>query len=239
MRSIEIKLYSFDELSESAQEKAYKKWLVNDCDEDCIWDGELRDALKVIESKTGVSLRGWEYDRYSYNYRIGDLEMLMRPEFDSYNFEHDVNAAAEPRGIRAGKIALEAYYDLVESKCFYGKTTGYLNELKFGYYEEKYLSLTQTNRLSAFTKVEDCFTGHCLSYSFSEALKRSVRDNYTNKDYTVEYHLKNAFDALFESICSDYDHQFSFEAYSESYCHDCEYLANGEVFELSEDTEAM
>ena len=77
--------------------------------------------------------------------------MLMRPEFDSYNFEHDVNAVAEPRGIGVRKNSTSKhYYDIVESKCFYGKTTEYLGELKFGYYEEKYLSLKQTNRLSAF-----------------------------------------------------------------------------------------
>ena len=162
MRNVEIEVFSFSELSESAQQAAHQEWLEGNEDSDCVWDGEFRDILKIIAEKTGVSLWGYGYDRCSYNYRIDDLEMVMRPEFDSYNFEHDPMIASEPTGIRAGKIALEVYYDLVESKMHFGRSTKFESKPTFGYYEDRYLSLTEVSRPSAFTKVDDCFTKNCV-----------------------------------------------------------------------------
>ena len=68
MRTAEVKIYSFDELSDEAKERAHANWL-NEGHEH-FWAGEARDTIKAFESEFGVTIRNWRYDSSGYGYDI-------------------------------------------------------------------------------------------------------------------------------------------------------------------------
>ena len=68
MRTAEVKIYSFDELSDEAKERAHANWL-NEGHEH-FWAGEARDTIKAFESEFGVTIRNWRYDSSGYDYDI-------------------------------------------------------------------------------------------------------------------------------------------------------------------------
>ena len=68
MRTAEVKIYSFDELSDEAKERAHANWLNKGHEH--FWAGEARDTIKAFESEFGVTIRNWRYDSSGYGYDI-------------------------------------------------------------------------------------------------------------------------------------------------------------------------
>ena len=230
MKDSQSKLFSFDELSEQAQILAYINWSIEHEFDECENNGYIQNIIDHIDGATGVSLQGWEYDSVGYRYEIDDLEMVMRPEFDSYNLEEYAAVAAEPRDMRAAKIALKVYYNLLEKNVSFGKVVSMNGQAQYGYYEDSELSLTERSRRSEFTKLNSCFTGHWLSKIFSDALINSVRQNYTNAQYTVLDHLTNAYDVFFRRASIEYKKQSSFDHFAATTDKTKKYLASGDEY---------
>jgi len=64
MRTLNIDLYSYSELSEEAKEVALKQWQNNS--EEISWMDEIVDSLKSCISKAGLHLKDWEIGPESY-----------------------------------------------------------------------------------------------------------------------------------------------------------------------------
>lgn len=64
-RTIETKVYHFDQLSDEAKEKARDWWRQAEA-EDPAWANERRQSLEAFCKEFPVELRSWEYDAHSY-----------------------------------------------------------------------------------------------------------------------------------------------------------------------------
>ena len=67
MRTTNINIYQYNELSEAAKEKAYETWQGErqKAGFECF---ELRPILKQLEDYN-LALSNWEYDSYNYHYK--------------------------------------------------------------------------------------------------------------------------------------------------------------------------
>lgn len=68
MKEVKVRVYSLDELSEEARERAHEDWASN-CDYP--WYKEARDTIKAFEKEFGVSLGNWSYDSWNFHYSLG------------------------------------------------------------------------------------------------------------------------------------------------------------------------
>lgn len=59
MRTIEVKVYRYSELSDDAKQKAKEWFLEGGIDQEFAWDGMKDDAKNV-----GIALTAWDYGRY-------------------------------------------------------------------------------------------------------------------------------------------------------------------------------
>jgi len=66
MKTITTNLYKFDELSESAQEKAITNWRNNTTEYS--WIDEYMNSLKEFCSVTGIDLKDWSISPYNHSY---------------------------------------------------------------------------------------------------------------------------------------------------------------------------
>lgn len=65
MREVITKVFTYDELSEQAKERAYMDWVHQGGDE-WHWVDEWREALKGFADLTNIRLRDYELDSYGY-----------------------------------------------------------------------------------------------------------------------------------------------------------------------------
>ena len=65
-RTIETKVYHFDQLSDEAKEKARDWWREMEAT-DISWSAERRDTLDAFCKQFPVEARNWEYDSISYH----------------------------------------------------------------------------------------------------------------------------------------------------------------------------
>ena len=72
MRTAEVEVYSFDELSYEAKERALAKWRET---EDHHWGGEVRDTIAAFEKEFGVDIKSWQYSSYSHRFSL-DLSRI-------------------------------------------------------------------------------------------------------------------------------------------------------------------
>lgn len=110
MRTININIYQYNELSEAAKEKAYETWQ-GDGFAECF---ELRPILKQLEDYN-LELKTWEYDGYNFNYSF------QNPCFDDCNVQWD-----ELTGKTALKKAMRLYDELTTRGVYYSKRYGKL-----------------------------------------------------------------------------------------------------------------
>lgn len=103
MRKIEIKVFSINELSEDAQEKAYQKWIEHF---DYVWAGENKDTLDEFEKLFPVEVTNWSYDTCDYNIRF---RMTCDDEI------------AELRGQRLATYIVNNYYNSLYKGKYYSK----------------------------------------------------------------------------------------------------------------------
>ena len=205
MKSIQRKVFSYHEISPYAQNRAYTDFLAAMSKPELPFE-DIQHVIDTIKARAEVGVYGWECDESGYLYKLDDLEMVMRPEFDSYNFEHDVLAAAEPSGIRAGKIAMRIFHQITMADDLTVSRTSPPNESSLQ------------------------FTDVWFSKVFSVALKASIRKNYTDRSYTLEAHLKKAYDAMFQAIIDNHNKVISIEEFAGSFARDNEYHRNGSLF---------
>lgn len=83
MKQININIYTYDELSEQAKDKAFSNW-----DGYYFWDSDNRKALKAFCEHYDIKCKNWEYDSYYYRFDIDvdyeETEQLTGKRLYSY-----------------------------------------------------------------------------------------------------------------------------------------------------------
>ncbi len=219
MRTVETKIFDFNELSDSAKETAFENWLEGRQNNSYAWSDEVSSIIDHIENETPIRVEDLTYDTCNYSYYLG-VSGYHGKDDDKYHVT----------GLRAAKIVLAMYYDITKQNLYYVKELDkHSGKLKFNYLEKRYLSEKYSKRLTAFYSYEKCFTGYGDSETFSRGLLDSVRNN-TSKDYTVLDHFTAAFNRMFKSVVSDYEALQSKEYFIENDAYYYDYLENGEQY---------
>lgn len=219
MRTVETKVFNYNELSENAKEVAFENWQEQRQSMGYSWSDEVTKIVDHIENRTPIRINQLNYDTVTYNYFL-DVSDCDSIDHDKYHLT----------GLRAAKIALAMYYDITEERLYFIKgTKSYTGQKEFRYLSKDYLSLSKRHRLSAFYGHNQCFTGYCESETFAKGLHESIRNN-TSKDYTVLDHFKAAFDRLFTSVVCDCEALQSKEYFVEVDASEYEYLESGEQY---------
>lgn len=216
MRIIETTILEFDELDNDAKQTAYDKWLDMKSHDQYAWRDEVENAITHIEASTQIKLTDMMYNKDDYRYSLS-----LKNAFN------ETPDTAKLTGFRAAKETLSMYYQITEYHAYYGRSASKWGGKEFQYYHQKHLSLTAKSRYSAFTKIENCFTGHYDSEVFAVALLESIKLN-TKYDYTILDHFKYAFDAFFTSVVGEYSASESYEGFVEHEADQYEYSVDGD-----------
>ena len=103
MRTVETKVFKFDELSEDAQQKAISNYLSTSFE--YFWNEENRETLTAFENHFPVNVKDWEYGYQNYiNFEFTQTEEI-----------------SELTGIRLLKYLVNHYQYILFAPKYYGK----------------------------------------------------------------------------------------------------------------------
>lgn len=265
MRTVTVKVFQFNELSQEAQERAYNDWRENQNNfgYEC---NELRPFLDLIK-QAGVTVKNWYYGLYEHGFDI---------ENETISTDYDYVSMNEITGMRAAKMALGLYYGLITTKTAWQVNDGkkpsktdlrwvkhieaasvYRNNYnhlveRITDNNDNFLAFKYSNtskhtgntlvyyelKNSDAMKIKDtCFDGTWLGCEFTHALWDSVKEN-TSDGFTFYDHVSVAVGAIFKALEKECDYRQSMDCFIENYAYDTEYLKNGEIFYGSVQSEA-
>ena len=206
MRTIETKVYQYDELSEQAKENA-RNSLRNRLSENTI-DVEAydyRNTLKKIEEIFGIKVRNWSVDGYSPTYF----------RFDFVNLDEDIEN--EPK-------FLLRYLNRDVLPCIDCRKTYYAKN----HYENH---KKRKSRILSYPKYDFCITGAWTDCAVDDALnniKESIMQGKSAREF-----VSDMLDNFFEQWNKDYEYACSDESIEEEIMgNEYEFLENGKPYLL-------
>ena len=204
MRTIETKVYQYDELSEQAKENA-RNSLRDKLSENRI-DAEAddyRNTLKRIEEIFGIKVRDWSVNGYSPTYF----------RFDFVNLDEDIEN--EPK-------FLLRYLNRDVLPCIDCRETYYAKN----YYENH---KKRKSRISYPNKYDFCITGAWTDIAVDDALnniKESIMQGKSAREF-----VSDMLDNFFKQWNKDYEYACSDESIEEEIvANEYEFLENGKPY---------
>lgn len=229
MRETTVNVYSFDELSDEAKERAHENWLANGYE--YFWSGEARDTIKAFEREFGVKIRDWQYDAWGHRYSLDtsaiddDVLNLSGKRARSWFWNNHGDVLLTPRAHywthdRDGKLVQAVAAD---SRKYVSKV----------FQDRVYDGTCPLTGYCLDNDALDPIAHFCFGTTWDEKSKkrvqstcRTIREDGYN---TVESILDEAVDSMFTALERDCAYSESMEAFAET----CE--ANG--WEFTEDGE--
>ena len=204
MRTIETKVYQYDELSEQAKENA-RNSLRNRLSENTI-DVEAydyRNTLKKIEEIFGIKVRNWSVDGYSPTYF----------RFDFVNLDEDIEN--EPK-------FLLRYLNRDVLPCIDCRKTYYAKN----HYENH---KKRKSRILSYPKYDFCITGAWTDIAVDNALnniKESIMQGKSAREF-----VSDMLDNFFKQWNKDCEYAYSDESIEEEIMgNEYEFLENGKPY---------
>ena len=203
MRTIETKIYTFDELSEEAKEKAIEYFQATE-DFDFVGQDAMATIRKGLEA-FGNGLSNWSID-YTSSAR------------SSFSIESVDSQIEELTGQRLRTWLLNNHYE------------NFFEPKPYGKYEKRANGKWRNDRYSKILKTATCcpFTGVCYDESFMDVFREFVKNpcNYT----TFEDLLKSAVETVLSDLEKECEYLISEEAIIERIeGGDYEFTENGEL----------
>ena len=204
MRTIETKVYRYDELSEQAKENARNylrdKLSGNRIDADAY---DYRNTLKKIEEIFGIKVRNWSVGCYSPTYF----------RFDFVNLDEDIEN--EPK-------FLLRYLNRDVLPCIDCRKTYYAKN----YYENHKI---RKSRILSYPKYNCCITGAWTDWAVDDALnniKESIMQGKSAREF-----VSDMLDNFFKQWNMDCEYAYSDESIEEEImCNEYEFLENGKPY---------
>ena len=168
MREINIKLYTFDELSSSAKSRAWEEWASTT--EEFTDNDEYRATLEAFEKLFDVKVYRWCVDENHYNYR----------------FSH-IREAPEGDWLRFAKWVWNNYGEAIQQGKYYGKLV----------YREG-MHPRHVKRYSKATVEYTCnLTGFVADMDITDPVWKCIhyKEKYTTYDELIEACLESFFEA--------------------------------------------
>lgn len=220
MKTIEIQVYSFNELSQKAKEVAINNYRSKGVETDFIYD----DAYQTIKKANEL-----------FNISEGRNNWL---DFSLNNIDDNI---LELKGLRLRTYLINNFGDQLYKRKFYTSIgdNKIINHpcIKVNKYDmNKGARVSSSNfYYSRIQKTNSCvLTGVCYDDDFLQPIYNFI-DNYknfpSNKYQTFEYLIEYCFDSLKKSIDNEVDFRNSDEAISEDLeANNYQFLESGELF---------
>jgi hypothetical protein len=212
MRTQEITIFTFEELTPEAQERAIEKYRSNDHDSQC--SDEYKDTLKKFNSIFPVKVRNWQVNPWGYSYcdmesqasdEINDLSGLrlfkylvnnfsgtlykrkylgcLKTQDQPHNRHRMVKNVEISRGTNKGKFYASVYSNCQTEQCC--NLTGVYSDESI--LQPLYDFLQAPNKNTTFADLmEEC--GNAWASAFSKNMEEESSDEYIsemliNNDY--------------------------------------------------------
>ena len=202
MKKIEITVYSFDELSDEAKERALADW---NRDNPYNWDREFRDTLEAFEREFGVEVVDWEYSPYDhdFSFRTGRID----------------SAVLELEGNRARAWFWNNHERCLLTGRYYSKFHGTKHAHSKFFFDRVYDGTCPWTGFFLDCSALDPIAYFCFGVEWDEKLKRRVPIRPTKAEddaNTVETILYDCVESLFDAVEKDWAYQCSMEAFKEA-----------------------
>lgn len=188
MKTITINVFTYDELSEDAKERAYNSWLSGS--RDYFWGEENRKTLEKFAEEINVNIDHWEYGgrgegvRWSSDWDYEDEKM-------------------ELSGLRLLRYIQNNWSGFLYYGRYYSKTRATSEPGKYAYVSRKSKVL--------FSREPD-LTGYCIDYSICSPIYDFIKkpDNTTLKEL-----INNCFYSWIEACNEDLEYTQSQEYFAD------------------------
>lgn len=212
MREVTLRVYSFDELDEKAQEAAIGWFLSGD---DYPETGDFQATLKAFTDVFPVRMKHWEFDTVRYSFRWEFLE------------EEEV---AELSGPRLGKLLWNRYGDRLYPRKYYRHLSENEKPIKHPCIVSKSFPSGWWNAYRSRIQRETgiALTGYYLDDMALDPIYDFMGDP---GETTFRELLGEGLDALFKAVQEDYAYQNSREYAIESIrLNEYEFTADGKIY---------
>lgn len=230
MRKANVDVFSFDELSEEAKERAHRDWVDNGLP--YCWADEARKVIEAFEKEFNVTVRNWHYSSWDYDFSL-----------DTSRIDDDV---LELKGNRARSWFWNNHPNILLSptvRYFTRDRNGKRIEA-VGIDSKKFVSKVSTTRVYDGTcpwtgwcfdcDAIDPIAYFCFGVEWSEKERKRVpscRKLAIDNDNTVDSLLREGLCSLFYSLKKDCEYQESMEAFKETCeANDYEFTEDGKMW---------
>lgn len=201
MKTVQLTLYSIDELSDTAKENALFEW---NKDTTHNWDGEVRDTIKEFEHEFDVEVTDWRYSPSDHDFSL-DLSRI----------DSDV---LELRGNRARAWFWNNHGDVLLSarKTYYSKARSYASKV---FFDRVYDGTCPFTGVCFDCNALDPLAYFCFGVRWDEELKKRVPRRPTKRGddgNTVRSILRDCVDSLLLAAQKDWEYQCGMEAFKET-----------------------
>lgn len=218
MRTANVEVFRFSELSEEAKERAHHNWVKGQYP--YCYDREARDTIEAFEKEFGVKVPRWEYSSYSYDFHL-DTSMI----------DDDVLAL---KGNRARAWFWNNHGDILLTGRYYSKFHGTKHAHSKFFFDRVYDGTCPWTGYCMDCSALDPIAHFCFGVEWDEKEKRRVpssRKLSVDDSHTVESLLREGLDSLFSSLKADCEYQESMEAFAEACeANGYEFTADGEMW---------
>lgn len=219
MKTVAVKTFSLDELSDEAKERALEDW---NRDDPYRWDREFRDTLKAFENEFGIEIVRWRYSPHGYDFT------LRTDDVDSDILELKGNRARAWFWNNHGAVLLEPrktwwYRDRGTGKWRKGLLcgSGEPNPVRKSkvFFDRVYDGTCPWTGYCLDCSALDPIAYFCFGVEWNEELKRHVpiRPTKAQDDAnTVESLLRDCVHSLFRYVRDDWAEQQTMEAFKDT-----------------------
>ena len=216
MRTAEVKIYSYSELSEDAKEHAWQNWLAKGVEYP--WDGEARETIDALENALGIAVRRWRFDSSGHDFDLS---------FEGWNED-----ALNLRGNRARSYLWNNFGHLLLQGRYYKKWHGTKHAHSRFWLDRVYDGTCPLTGVCFDCDALDPLAYFCFGVKWDETQKKRIPIRPTiaqDNANTVEDIIRECVDSLFSALERDW-----------AWCESQEYFAehaeaNG--YEFTEDGE--
>jgi len=220
MKTIEVKVYSINELNETAKQNAYENWLNKG--NDYFWEGENRDTLNKFADIFPVKIKNFEYGYHNFiNWEFTESDEI-----------------AELSGIRLLKYLWNNYKtDIYKGRFYHSQKFGLTDhKLKHNRVKSREITNNCPNKgkfsnsyYSAIQLENSCpLTGYCVD----DDTLQPVFDFMKKPDSTTfEELMGNCLDNWLKACENDYEYSNSMEFFlDQAEANEYEFTEDGELF---------
>lgn len=225
MRTETINIYTIDELSDKAKDKAHRDWLSRGYGYD--WTEESQQSLEIFGETFPITIKKWEVSTFCYSYV--DIELNLS-DHARYEGDDTWEAIAKMTGLRLRTWLINNYWHKLYQGKYYGSLPKtFADGSPIPVSKEHPAGMRLVTRLSRVLFEERSLTGYYLDLSLTYPIREFIKmpdDTSTLLDI-----MQRCVDSWKEDYIKDMEWQESMEYFIEqARANEYEYEVTGSQF---------